>query len=170
MQKETETNQKPVKLIICSGGGMWWGNKTNPRITVARSQHISRISFYWEQRCPEVQQEAVTSLIRSWSFSCFLFFFLPLNSLPLLFSFVFSSLTCLFIFYSNKLGAAMEKIFPVRVRQKEKKPQYRLSAVNKRLYSKDAFNKYLKFSSELCVVVVIAVTGSGAPPFFAILL
>lgn len=64
----------------------------------------------------------------------------------------------------------MEKIFPVRMRQKEKKPQYRLSAVNKRLYSKHAFNKYLTFSSELCVVVVIAVTGSRSPPFFAILL
>ena len=34
-KKETETNQKPVKLVIYSGGRMWWGNKTNPRITVA---------------------------------------------------------------------------------------------------------------------------------------
>ena len=54
----------------------------------------------------------------------------------------------------------MEKIFPVRMRQKEKKLQYRLSAVNKRLYSKDAFNKYLVFSSEPRVVVVTAVAGS----------
>lgn len=54
----------------------------------------------------------------------------------------------------------MEKIFPVRMRQKDKKLQYRLSAVNKRVYSKDAFNKYLMFSSEPCLVVVIAVTGS----------
>ena len=60
----------------------------------------------------------------------------------------------------------MEKIFPVRMRQKEKKFQYRLSAVNKRLYSKDAFNKCLMFSSEPCVVVVIAVTGSWSPPSF----
>lgn len=57
----------------------------------------------------------------------------------------------------------MEKVFPVRMRQKEKNTQYRQFPIYKELYSKDTFSEYIVFCSEPWAVVVIATNESWSP-------